>query len=125
METRRAELIVAQLLEADPDDVDPRVALKKLPGYRWIVSFEGAIGTDGVPIELVVHGDSLDYPVIAVAKEDAVEMARDELIKAGYGMDNATLIGAMIAEPDVWNDLKLAWNDLTQQDIDSGKYGQK
>lgn len=106
----------------DPDEVDPRVMLKKLPGHYWIVSFEGAKDVEGRDIE-VDGPPALDYPVQAVSKEDAEALARAELTKAGYDLDQAILIYAGVAEKGDWDQLRQIWVELTQQDIERGKFG--
>ena len=120
METaRRAEVIVARLLEADPDEVDPKAMLKRLPGNYWIVSFDGVLDAEGA-VE-----PALDYPVLAGTQEHAADTAKYALLQAGFNFDNALFIDAWIAEKSDWDDLKKVWDDITQDAIYRGKYGPK
>ena len=109
MNTRRAQAIVSRLLEAGPDDVDPRAALKALPGNYWIVSFDNVREADGSTFE-----PALDYPILAGTEQSAVEKAKRELTQANYDLTDAFLIQAWIAEENDWKEIKKIWDTYGQ-----------
>lgn len=117
MNITRAQSIVSHLLEADPDEVDPRATVGKLQVQYWVVSFDDIID----PQDGQLGG--ADYPVIALSKEDATEIAKVALKQMGFGLDDAIIIDVYTQEQSTWNELKQVWDDIAAQLIDMGKYG--
>ena len=116
METsRRASRLVTSLLEAGPDEVDPRAAFKRLPVYYWIVSFDGVKDPKGMEVDPAMS--MLDYPVktTTIDRKDAIDLAKVALTQAGYDFQNANIIDAWMVSLSVWNELKQVWTDIENQ----------